>query len=170
METNRKDDSMYGLDEKRQEVLNFVDTLSNEKATTKPDQHTWSVVEVLEHLYLMENVVIKQIEHAIKNGEVKEVGEKPIHKTTIRTQKVDAPETVQPKGHFQTIEDAKQGLEQSREATLFLIHNKDQELLQHRTFPHPLFGDMNLEQWIEFIGWHELRHLEQMKEVHNQLA
>lgn len=160
---------MYGLDEKREQVLEFVDGVSEEEAVKKPSEGRWSILEVLEHLYLMEQLVVYQINRAIKEGDTQQVSKKPIENTTNRDYKVEAPEAVQPKGEFKSLQDAKDGLEKTREQTLFLIHNKDKETLQHRAFPHPAFGDMNLEQWVEFIGWHELRHLDQMKEVKKAL-
>ncbi|MFD2924999.1 DinB family protein [Halobacillus naozhouensis] len=161
---------MYGLDQKRQEVLEFVKNISDDQATVKPGQESWSILEVLEHLYLMEQLVVYQIGKALKEGDEQQVSDKPVHHTPDRSQKVPAPEAVQPKGEFHTIEDARKGLEKSREATMFLIHNKEEEILKNRAFPHPIFGDMNLVQWVEFIGWHELRHLDQMKEVKENIS
>ncbi|WP_181347810.1 DinB family protein [Thalassobacillus sp. CUG 92003] len=156
---------MYGLDEKRQELLDFVEELTNEEARIKPEENAWSILEVLEHLYLMEQLIVHQMSQAIKQGDKKNATSKPIHRATNRDYKVEAPGAVQPRGAFQALEDAKQGLKKSREATYFLIHNKDQDILQNRTVPHPAFGEMDLEQWTEFIGWHELRHLDQIKEI-----
>ncbi|WLR47915.1 DinB family protein [Halobacillus litoralis] len=156
---------MYGLDEKRKELLDFVEEVSEQEASVKPEEDRWSILEVLEHLYLMEQLIVYQINQALKQGDTQQATEKPIHKTTNRDYKVEAPEAVRPKGEFKTLQEAKEGLKKTREATLFLIHNKEEETLQNRAFPHPAFGDMNLEQWVEFIGWHELRHLDQMKEV-----
>ncbi|UOR13492.1 DinB family protein [Halobacillus amylolyticus] len=161
---------MYGLDDKRQEILGFIDGITNEQSQVKPDEESWSMLEVLEHLYLMEQLVIYQIGKALKEGDDQQVSEKPIHRTPDRSRKVAAPEAVQPKGEFKSLEDARSGLAKSREATMFLIHNKDEETLKNRAFPHPAFGDMNLVQWVEFIGWHELRHLDQMKEVKESIS
>jgi uncharacterized damage-inducible protein DinB len=160
---------MYGLDEKRDEVISFVEGVSLEEAKKKTAEDQWSILEVLEHLYLMEQLVVYQIEQALKRGDQQQASDKPLHKTTNREYKVEAPESVRPRGEFQTLEDAKEGLKKTREATLFLVHNKEEETLKNRVFPHPAFGEMNLAQWIEFIGWHELRHLDQMKEVKAKL-
>lgn len=160
---------MFGIDEKRKQVVDFLDGISDEEAKRKPEENAWSILEVAEHLYLMEQLVAHQVSQAIKQGDQQQASEKPIQRTTNREYKVEAPESVRPKGEFHSLKEAKDGLEKTREATLFLVHNKDSEILQNRTFPHPAFGDMNLEQWIEFIGWHELRHLDQMKEVKSRL-
>ncbi|MGP4060744.1 DinB family protein [Halobacillus sp. H74] len=156
---------MYGLDEKRNQVLDFVNEVPEEQAHLKPGEDQWSILEVLEHLYLMEQLVVYQINQAIKQGDDHQASEKPLHRTTDRDYKVEAPASVRPKGEFMNLDDAKEGLKKTRESTLSLVNNKEQETLKNRAFPHPAFGDLSLEQWIEFIGWHELRHLDQMKEV-----
>jgi len=160
---------MYGLDEKRKQILDFLQQVTDDQARTRPSEESWSILEVLEHLYLIENFVVHQMEQAIEKGSDQQADLKPINRTTERGYKVIAPEYLQPKGQFVSVEDAKGHLEKSREHTLFLIHNNDQDLLQKRVMPHPAFGDMNLEQWAEFVGWHELRHLEQMKEIKEAL-
>jgi len=33
------------------------------------------------------------------------------------------------------------------------------------TFPHPVFGPLNLYEWLLFIGMHERRHLAQIDAV-----
>lgn len=157
--------SMYGLEEKRNQILDFLENVSEEQARTRPNGDSWSILEVLEHLYLIEHFVVTQMNKVIDKGPAQQADPKPLSQTPDRGHKVTAPEYLQPEGRFETIHDAKDALETSREQTLFLIHNKDPELLQNRVMPHPAFGDMNLEQWVEFIGWHELRHLEQMKEI-----
>lgn len=34
-----------------------------------------------------------------------------------------------------------------------------------RVLPHPLFQELTVRQWIEFIGHHDKRHLSQIKEI-----
>ena len=36
--------------------------------------------------------------------------------------------------------------------------------------PHPIFGPLNLYQWVAFVGAHEARHAAQIREVGAQLA
>ncbi|CDQ20518.1 DinB superfamily protein [Halobacillus karajensis] len=156
---------MYRLDEKRKELLHFIEEASDQEASVKPEETRWSILEVLEHLYLMEQMIIYQINQTLKQEDKQKAIEKPIHRATNREYKVEAPESVRPNSEFQILHDAAEGLKKTCEATLLHIHNKDEETLKKRVFPHPSFGDMDLKQWIEFIGWHELRHLDQLKEV-----
>lgn len=156
---------MFGLEDKRKHVRDFIYQVSEEEAAKKPSDGSWSILETLEHLYLMEGFIIQKINDVIKNGQEQPSKAKPIERTTDRSHKVEAPEALQPKGKFSSIEEARNALGETREATMFLLHNKSEETLEKYSFPHPSFGDMNLAQWVEFIGWHELRHLDQMKEA-----
>ncbi|WP_082235131.1 DinB family protein [Halobacillus massiliensis] len=156
---------MYGIEEKRGELLSFIDGLTNEKAVQKPAPDKWSIFEVLEHLYLIEKSVTSQINRTIEKTEPHTVKEKPIERTVNREYKVEAPEALQPKGQFSDLSEARASLKESREALQTLITNKDRETLEKYSFPHPAFSNLNTAQWIEFIGWHELRHLEQIKEI-----
>ncbi|MCP3029141.1 DinB family protein [Halobacillus sp. A5] len=161
---------MYGIEEKREEVLSFIKEVPASQMNQRPTPASWSIIEITEHLFLMEQLISYQIGKAFEEGSPKETSEKPIHKTTNRDYKVDAPEAVQPKGQMKNGQEAIDALAKSREALLFLIHNKDEETLKKYAFPHPAFGDLNIKQWVEFIGWHEIRHLEQMKEVHKKTS
>ncbi|KGX90734.1 hypothetical protein N781_06670 [Pontibacillus halophilus JSM 076056 = DSM 19796] len=160
---------MYGLDERREQVFQYVDELNDQVALAKPSLEEWSIMETLEHLYLMEKYIVGLINHAIQHGDVRQSEEKPLHRITDRSYKVQAPEQAVPNGEFTSLSEVKAAMERNREATMFLIHNKEAEVLQNRTFPHPAFGELNLEQWLEFLGWHELRHLDQMKDIQGKL-
>ncbi|MBM7553643.1 DinB family protein [Thalassobacillus pellis] len=156
---------MYGLDQRRQKVLNFLNEITDEQARMKPDKDNWSILELLEHLYLIERTVADRIKRAITEGEEKSVPEKPVHHTANRTLKMEAPESLRPKGLFQSVSEAKESLVESRESLELILINYEKATLKRRVMHHMAFGDLSLEQWVEFIGWHELRHLEQMKEV-----
>ncbi|WP_101845999.1 DinB family protein [Halobacillus sp. Marseille-P3879] len=160
---------MYGIEEKRNEVLSFIEKIPEPLVYKRPTPTSWSILEISEHLYLMEQLISSQIGKAFKEDNPQETSEKPIHKAINRDYKVEAPESVQPKAQFTNVKEASDALAKSREALLFLIHNKDEETLNKYAFPHPAFGDLTVKQWVEFIGWHELRHLDQMKEAYEQV-
>ncbi|WP_173917359.1 DinB family protein [Halobacillus sp. Marseille-Q1614] len=156
---------MYDIEEKRRKLFSFTDELTNEEANKKPEADKWSILEILEHLYLIEKSITYQISRTLENKEPNSAKEKPINRTLNREYKVEAPEELKPAGQFKTLNEAREALKKTREALLFLVHNKDEETLKEYSFPHPAFGDLSAAQWVEFIGWHELRHLDQMKET-----
>ena len=56
-------------------------------------------------------------------------------------------------------------LSKSRKRFMRIIDSTDKILLAQRTYHHPVFGEMNLTQWILFVGLHEKRHLAQIEEL-----
>ncbi|MFG6118801.1 DinB family protein [Thalassobacillus sp. B23F22_16] len=160
---------MYKIEEQRQQVIDFTTDLTDEEARKKPDEHTWSILETLEHLYLIEGWVTQQLKESLAAENVQEVKEKPIERTVDRSHKVDAPEPLRPKGQFDSPDEALDSLSKSRDSLMFLLRNYEEDDFRKRAMPHPAFGKMNLLQWVEFVGYHELRHLEQMNEVKKSL-
>lgn len=153
----------------REEVLQSVKGLSDEQLNEQVEHGKWSIIQVLDHLYLMEKSVTHTISNELANGERKTVKEKPIQLTTNRSTKVEVPSFVIPSTDFITLKDMTAKLSQSRNALINVVDSADEKLLEHRAYPHPAFGEMNLKQWIPFIGLHEKRHLAQIEELKAKL-
>ncbi|WP_433742341.1 DinB family protein [Falsibacillus pallidus] len=154
----------------REAIWETVNGLDDNQLNTRPDSDSWSIMEVLEHLYLMELVLTKGMMKQLESGEEKEAEDKPIQLTVDRSRKVDAPSHVQPTGEIKSIDDMKEKLASSREMLLDFANNADQEKLKQKAMPHPVFGMMSLDQWIPFIGYHEERHRLQIEEIKQKLA
>jgi len=91
--------------------------------------------------------------------------DKPFHLAVDRSRKVDAPAQVTPSNEKQTLEEMKSKLAESRAALIELEETASEDKLKQKSFPHPVFGLMDLKQWIDFIGYHEKRHQEQIEEI-----
>ena len=154
----------------REEVFQSINGLSDEQLNEVVEKGRWTIMQVLDHLYLMEQSVVHVISDQLANGNTKTTSEKPIQFTTDRTTKVDAPSFVIPSKDFITLDEMKSKLSASREALLKVVNSVDQTLLEQRTYPHPAFGDLSLHQWIPFVGLHEKRHLAQIKELKSKLV
>ncbi|MFD2630221.1 DinB family protein [Oceanobacillus kapialis] len=157
-------------DEARDKLWEEVAALSDEELNKRPCSNEWSIAQVMEHLYLMERTVVHNIKHTLENGSIKEVSTKPIELTVNRSRKIEAPTFVEPSDSDKTIEVIKEKLHTSHESLRKLDEDVDKERLEEKTAIHPVFGEMNLAQWIPFVGYHELRHIEQIKEVKDKLG
>ncbi|WP_099157413.1 DinB family protein [Virgibacillus ndiopensis] len=153
----------------REALLVEVNEISDNDLNKKPDEKSWSIKQVLEHLFLMEGAIVKTIQDQLKNGEDVNADPKPIELTVDRSQKVNAPDYTVPSDEFFTLDEMKLKLEASRQGLLRLVANTDENELERKGFPHPVFGQMSLSQWIPFIGWHEKRHILQIQEIKEQL-
>ncbi|CDQ40786.1 hypothetical protein M948_17970 [Virgibacillus sp. CM-4] len=149
----------------RETLLSEVSGLTDEQLNLKPSTDQWSVKQILEHLFLMEAAITKTIQQQIILGDTKTVDEKPIHFTVNRSVKVDAPEFAIPSEAFATLEEMKQKLAASHEGLQNLEKTADKKTLREKAYPHPAFGELSLYQYIPFVGYHEMRHIEQLKEV-----
>jgi hypothetical protein len=138
------------------------------------DTERWSVGEILEHLHRVETgvtwLLTRAIERAKAAGAVPEqevssvLGSLDSFGLTRRVRRVSAPELVMPRGEL-TAAQSLAALEESRRGLLAAIESGNGLALGAITYPHPLIGMLNLYQWILFVGQHEARHAEQIREL-----
>ncbi len=153
----------------RTELLNQVDGLSDEDINSKPSADKWSIKQIMEHLYLMEGAITKTIKDQLVSGAIEHVENKPIERSVNRDVKAEAPDFTIPGDDFLKLDDLKQRLAGTHEGLKELVNETDEEKLKARAYPHPAFGKVSLSQWIPFVGYHEMRHIEQIKEVKQAL-
>lgn len=156
-------------DEAREKLLNEVEGLNDEELNRKPSGDRWSIRQILEHLFLMEAGIAKTIQYQLAKGDSHETREKPIERTVDRSVKVEAPESARPSEDFTSLQEMKEKLAGSHGLLRKIAETVPTEQLEAKSYPHPVFGDMNLKQWIPFVGYHELRHIDQIQEVKEAL-
>ncbi|MGE7602147.1 DinB family protein [Peribacillus sp. NPDC097675] len=153
----------------REELLQAVNGLSDEQLNAHPEDGRWSIIQVLDHLFLMERAVTKGIADTLASDEIKPADDKPIQYTLNRDIKVEAPSFVIPTEEFLTLDEVKTKLSTSREALEAVVSKANESALNEKSFPHPMFKNLSLKQWIPFIGLHEKRHLLQIEELKSKL-
>jgi hypothetical protein len=57
------------------------------------------------------------------------------------------------------------GLVASREASLAFIESTRGTDVSHYRYQHPFLGSLNMYEWFRMIGYHELRHAKQIREL-----
>lgn len=158
--------SMYGIEGARKDLLASVDRLTDEQLNAEVENGRWTVAQVLEHLYLIELAVTAQVEKTLADESGEPAGKKkPLERTLDRTYRVEAPTRLEPSKEFMSHEAVIGRLAESRERLLTVINGTDEPVLLERSAKHPVFGTMDLQQWIEFVGLHERRHLQQIEEL-----
>ncbi|MFS0862373.1 DinB family protein [Fredinandcohnia sp. 179-A 10B2 NHS] len=153
----------------REELLSLVEGLTDEQLNTCVEEGSWTIAQVLEHLYLLEKSVTNLIQRKLESATIKPVVTKPLKHTLNRSLKIDAPSFLVPKEDFLSLIKIKGMLKESRVGFLKSFEGVERSLLEQKSYVHPIFGDLNLAQWIEFIGLHEQRHMEQIKEIKEKL-
>lgn len=158
------------IDETRARLYNRVDGLSPAQEKFRPTPDAWSVAEIVEHLSIMEQRLSGLLRMMLMKAETAGDGQgfSPFsldkHIERSLKEKYTAPETVRPSGGV-SLADSLTGLRRSRAALHELRPKFEARDLSHMTYPHPVFGPLDLYQWLAFIGIHEDRHLRQIEAV-----
>ncbi|MFC9707189.1 DinB family protein [Paenibacillus sp. NPDC056933] len=87
-----------------------------------------------------------------------------------RSHSVSAPTHLQPPAEPEALAHVREDLEESHQALSDFALDHDPDLLRSKSFPHPVFGEMDLAQWIDFASYHEERHLAQIQHIKQRLG
>jgi hypothetical protein len=161
------------IDETRQRLLNRVEGLMDEQANAHQNANAWSVKDIIEHLTIMEDRLLRMMKVMLTKAEGASAGsnggpieikpfslEKLIERS--RSEKYTAPEAVRPVGTAK-LEDLLAKMRASREELRALQPRIEATDLSAFTYPHPAFGPLDFYQWLALIGFHEERHLGQIE-------
>jgi hypothetical protein len=138
------------------------------------DADTWSASEVLEHLHRVESgiarLLARSVERAREAGLESESDVGSVLATldalrvTDRSRRISAPEPVMPRGEL-TAAQAVAALTESRQALFAALQEADGLALGRITRTHPILGPLDLYQWVLFVGQHEARHANQLRDL-----
>jgi uncharacterized protein YndB with AHSA1/START domain len=132
----------------------------------------WSAAQCAEHIALIEEVVLQRV---IPSG-LKEPADPQRRKTLKypdtavrrmgreRENKLNAPEPVRPSGRFGSPAEIVQKVAAARERMREFVRSTDEDLHDHFA-DHPVFGTLDLYQWILLTSAHMLRHMQQIYEI-----
>jgi hypothetical protein len=166
------------LDTSRAALLDAVNAVPPERRDQRPTPETWSVAEILDHLYKVEagsaNLLARRIARAKEAGLAAERETSSLlacmdaYRIEDRTRKLAAPEIVRPRADVPAAA-ALAELVAVRAALLDTLREADGYDLTQVTATHPVLGEINLYQWAVFLGKHELRHVAQVRATHEAL-
>jgi hypothetical protein len=155
----------------RDQVLAETEKLSDAQWNFKAGPDRWSVGEVVEHLALAENF-LAEARQKVMDGPAataeqlaKAKGQDAVILKAIpdRTQKVQAPEPIQPKQRLGSREKVAAAYRNRRANTLDYAQ-KTTDDLRSRVGDSAL-GPLDAYQWLLFTAAHNERHLAQIREV-----
>ena len=163
------------LDDSRKVVAVALEGMSADQSNYKPESKVWSQTEVVEHLALMETMLMGMLKQALETTKpVPETQKMPdpsamdaaiLKNVPDRSQKAQAPEQAVPKGSFRNWEDAFQEFSARRRKTIEFVQNTKLDL--RRYMIETPMGSMDAHQWILFIAAHTERHQYQIAEMKN---
>jgi uncharacterized damage-inducible protein DinB len=167
------------VDAQRAALLDAASAVPPERWTERPVPDRWSVAEVLEHLHMVEHscarVIARQAAEARAAGHPAEtatsskLGALDGNDLRDRSTRRAAPERVVPSGTLSG-DAARSAVDRSRAELHEAISAADGLALESVRFTHARLGELDLYQWILFIGHHEARHTAQVVEIVTQLG
>ena len=166
---NNLDEIFSALATTRRHIYEQVEGLSDEEAKARPASDIWSVAEIIEHLSMSEGRMLALVnnllgqEAAVAANAASSGSAISIQMMTARAaEKFTAPTFLQPTGGVPLSESLAK-LRESRAALLSLRPRVEATDYSHVTYPHPVFGPLNLYQWLAAVEFHECKHLDQLQ-------
>lgn len=162
----------------RAALLAAVASVPADQLERRPTPDGWSVVEVLDHLMMVETGSARLLAKRLLRA--REAGLGPETETSSVLDRLAgydpaggpariAPEMVRPREGV-TAESALQGLQEARETLMAVLRDGDGLALEQVTAVHPVIGDIDLYRWVLFIAKHEERHERQVRAIGAALA
>ena len=158
----------------RNEFIDSIKNINEEQAAYKPSSDAWSITDNTEHLFWAEQGALFgmwKILYAIREGKATRTFESQHKKWDIETliaktwkEKEIVPPVAAPRlgGTLAFWKSSLRGLQQVLEDFGKDIKEEELRLLAH---PHPISGDMDFQQRLEFLVFHIKRHRAQVQNI-----
>jgi DinB superfamily len=165
-------EAMDYVEERRKELLQSFEGIPGDRLCRRPTEEGWSVAEILEHLRMVEagvaRLITKRVGQAREAGLGEERSTDPVlptfdqHSARLENAVMQSPATVVPRANID-INEAVDGLESSREALRAAAVSANGLSLGEIKHTHAILGELDLYQWLIFVGQHEGRHKRQIE-------
>ena len=165
------------LDRVHEKLTATVAPMDEGRFSREPADGGWSVAQILQHLSLVEERVIKDLEKAVSRPPRNVSFARRLMPTSIvssRLVRVKAPQAVNPEAENESPnppgkEEAIANYNRARNDLKNLCAKHGRDRLRHIVFKHPFLGEIDGVATISFVGYHEQRHYKQIREVLRKL-
>jgi uncharacterized damage-inducible protein DinB len=161
---------LKNLTQSHQRFLRLSQSLSRDQLHYRPAPDRWTVAECLEHITIVEKRVFDRIEKTLQAGpdpskrSVLEGQDDALVAGAVgRLTRLQAPDVLVPTGRCPD-DQLLNEFESARQRTREFATTTQADLRQH-FFAHPVFGDLDLYQWLLLTSAHCDRHCAQSEEV-----
>lgn len=161
-------------DAQRLVLLDAVGAVPAELHQRRPSDEMWSVAEVLDHLCRVETNIGTLIGRRIARAREAGLGAETDESSVLdcvdrlglgnRSRRVAAPEVIMPRADARPVE-ALVALKNSHTALYAAVATGDGLALGEVAIQHPLFGPLNVYEWLVFLAKHEARHAAQIRDI-----
>ncbi len=165
-------EAMDYVEERRKELLRSFEGVPGDRLCQRATPEGWSVAEILDHLRMVEagvaRLITKRVAQAKEAGLGEEKSTEPVlptfdqHSAQLENAVMQSPATVVPRANID-INEAVEGLEGSREALRAAAVSANGLSIGEIKHTHQILGELDLYQWLIFVGQHEGRHKKQIE-------
>ncbi|MCG3166647.1 MAG: hypothetical protein POELPBGB_02427 [Bacteroidia bacterium] len=160
------------LEKSRLALFAELDKLDASKMNTKPDENSWSVIQVMDHLTLAERnsvLYIKKkmsVSDKFKKANLNTEWRLFLLKAALKLPlKWKAPKVVADARNDNNYEQAKAAWNEVRNNLRELLETFPEEYLDSEIFKHPLAGKFTIVQALGFMQTHFNHHLGQFRRI-----
>ena len=174
----RMEETLAYLDSQQAALREAVELIPAAQREEQPGADRWSVAQVLDHLAQIEKRITLLLTKRIGGARAAGIGPEletssvlnsvPTALIVDRSRQVAAPEEVRPESGMDAAT-AWAELEKSGAALRAAALTGDGLALSEVRHTHPALGEINLYQWLLFVGSHKARHILQVREIAEQL-
>ena len=156
------------LQASRAKLLSVAEEVSDLRWRESPAPDSWSAAEVIAHVAIIEETTIFGMKRLLRAAPTHVPLRKRLHLplaiATWRGRKVRTPIPLDPKRVCDK-QESLAGLIATREATVAFIESTRGTDVSFYHYRHPFLGSLNMYDWFRTIGYHELRHAKQIREL-----
>jgi len=176
---------LASVERDREALYESVADVGAAESDVRPAPDAWSVCEVLDHLHRVEAGIAKLLAVKVSAGRAAgrllpapDESEEAVaaamaafeaHATAMTSGRLQSPEGVCPQ-RGRTKDELLAALRSSRQALVAAALDGAAYDLTAMRYPHPSLGEIDLRQWLQFVGRHERRHMAQIAVVRLTLA
>ena len=170
----RIEELLEHLDETRGALLDAAAHVAPVHHHVAPAPGRWTLGEILDHVHRVETgytrLLTKRVADARARGIAHETDTSSILATmktrhlTDRTKRIEAPERVVPRSGAR-VDESLAALAASRAELRNALVDASGLALGTIAQDHPFFGNLDLYQWGVVLGFHDLRHAAQIREI-----
>ncbi len=159
------------MEKSRLRILQLTGDLSETQAHASPGPGEWSVVQVLEHMVIIERRVLEAVQKQIAGSNLRPAGLKArfriiLLKLALRfRKKIKAPAILPEPAGDRSLAEWQREWEKSRQQWHKMLGNVPETLLDKAVFKHPLAGYFTLAQTLDFITEHTRHHVPQVQRL-----
>ncbi len=151
----------------RNTIINLTSDLSEDHFHKKPEETAWSISEILTHLNMAETLLLEGLKKTISKESRMPWIKRYFFPMWLLVRfsfiKLKAPTFVLPQNVTQSSKNSLLDKYNKTRDELLLLANENKDRLRKGYVNHPILGIIDGKQALDFVGYHELRHIDQIE-------